>query len=86
MSEQTVVDIEPALERRTKLRAAPFKARLENIANAELIVLGEIIAETGMRIYERRDRWKLRLLTLFIVLGLAAVTTGLVRMMQLFMS
>jgi hypothetical protein len=90
MSEQTVVDIEPALQRRSISRNVSepqfSKLGLGQLATAELLTLATATGEVIVRALERRERMKERRFLAIIMIGLASLV-GLVRfMMQLVQS
>jgi hypothetical protein len=90
MSEQTVVDIEPALQLRSISRTVSepqfSKLGLGQLATAELLTLATATGEVIVRALERRERMKERRFLTIMLIGLAALI-GLARyMMQLIQS
>src|SRR5207302_11431149 len=83
MNEQTVVDIEPALQRRSFNRgvseAQLHKAELRDIMASEFLILATATGEVIVRALERREKAKERRLLLLIACGLAALI-GLARL------
>jgi len=87
MSEQTVVDLEPALQRRAVSRGVSEtqlkKAELRDIMASEALILATATGEVIVRALERRERMKERRFLTIMLIGLAALI-GLARyMMQL---
>ena len=90
MSEQTVVDIEPALQRRSFNRGASDsqlkKAELRDIMASEALILATATGEVIVRALERRERMKERRFLTFMLIGIAALI-GIARyMLQLMQS
>ncbi len=89
MSEQTVVDIEPALQLRSISRNADTqlrKAELRDIMASEALILATATGEVIVRALERRERMKERRFLTIMLIGIAAAI-GLARyMMQLIQS
>jgi hypothetical protein len=90
MSEQTVVDLESALQRRSFNRGVSDtqlkKAELRDIMASEALILATATGEVIVRALERRERMKERRFLAIMLIGIAALI-GLARyMMQLVMS
>jgi hypothetical protein len=90
MSEQTVVDIEPAFQRRAINRGVSEtqlkKAELRDIMASEALILATATGEVIVRALERRERMKERRFLTIVLIGIAALI-GLARyMMQLVQS
>jgi hypothetical protein len=90
MSEQTVVDIEPGLQRRAVNRGASDtrlkKAELRDIMASEALILATATGEVIVRALERRERMKERRFLTFMLIGIAALI-GIARyMLQLMQS
>jgi hypothetical protein len=85
MSEQTLVDREPALQRRSISRHAAdtqlHKAELRDIMASEALILATATGEVIVRALERRERMKERRFFFIIMIGIAGLV-GLVRLMM----
>lgn len=84
MSEQTVVDIEPALQLRSISRNADAqlrKAELRDVMASETLILATAVGEVIVQLLVRRERMKERRFLLIIMIGIAALV-GVVRFMM----
>ena len=75
MSDNTVVEIEPRIRRRSGARNRPNaqlkRAELKDIAASETLVLATAMAETVLSGLEMKERRKMRRILLLIAGGLA---------------